>query len=371
MARQPKSAVVFYGLLILFLKSAIFDKIENGPFAQQCNYPIHRGDMNILVTGGAGFVGSHLIDVLMAQGHHVICVDDFSSGRIENVSHHIGNSNFEVIKQDIRRSINVASGRIERIYNLACPASPKDYRERPIETLLTCVIGVHNLLELAEHTGARLLQVSSSEVYGDAAVNPQPESYLGHVNQLGDRACYEEGKRAAETLCKDYSMRRGVDVRIVRPFNIYGPRMACGDGRVIPTFIAQALASDDITVFGDGSQTRSFCFFADAVDAIIRWMETDADYLPVNIGNPEETTIADLAQLVKTKTGSRSQIVFVDRAKLLPGSLDIRRRKPDISKMQAHIGWVPTTSLDEGLDLMIADFRSYVTQSAEPEQAGQ
>jgi UDP-glucuronate decarboxylase len=327
--------------------------------------------MNILVTGGAGFIGSHLIDVLIAQGHHVICMDDFSSGRIENISHHIGSTNFEIIKQDIRRAINVEGNRIGRIYNLACPASPKDYRERPIETLLTCVVGMQNLLELAEQTSARLLQVSSSEVYGDAAITPQSESYFGHVNLLGDRACYEEGKRAAETLCKDYSMRRGVDVRIVRPFNIYGPRMSCGDGRVIPTFVAQALASDDITVFGDGSQTRSFCFLADAVDVITRWMETDADYLPVNIGNPEETTIADLAQLVKTKTGSRSQIVFVDSAKLLPGSLDIRRRRPDISVLHGRTGWLPTTSLDEGLDLIIADFQRYVTQSAEPEQAGQ
>jgi len=327
--------------------------------------------MNILVTGGAGFIGSHLIDALIAQGHHVICMDDFSSGRMANISHHIGNPNFKVIKQDIRRAIDLEGSLIERIYNLACPASPKDYRERPVETLLTCVIGVQNLLELAEQTGARLLQVSSSEVYGDAAVNPQPESYFGYVNQIGDRACYEEGKRAAETLCKDYSMLRGVDVRIVRPFNIYGPRMACGDGRVIPTFVAQALASDDITVFGDGSQTRSFCFLADAVDAITRWMETDADYLPVNIGNPEETTIADLARLVKVRTGSRSQIVFVDSSELLPGSLDIRRRKPDISLLHARTGWLPTTSLDEGLDLMIEDFRRHITQFTVPEPAGQ
>lgn len=327
--------------------------------------------MNILVTGGAGFVGSHLIDVLIAQGHHVICIDDFSSGRIDNISHLIGSPSFEVIKQDIRKAIDVEGNSIDRIYNLACPASPKDYWERPLETLLTCVVGLQNLLELAEQTGARLLQVSSSEVYGDAAVNPQPETYFGYVNQLGDRACYEEGKRAAETLCKDYSMQRGVDVRIVRPFNIYGTRMSCGDGRVIPTFVTQALASNDITVFGDGSQTRSFCFFTDAVDAIIRWMETDVDYLPVNIGNPVETTIADLAQLVKAKTGSRSQIVFVDGAKLLPGSLDIRRRKPDISMLHSRTGWQPTTSLDNGLDLIIADFQRCDAQSAEPEQVSQ
>jgi UDP-glucuronate decarboxylase len=326
--------------------------------------------MNILVTGGAGLVGSHLIDVLIAQRHHVICVDDFSSGRLENISHHLSRQNFMVIQQDIRKVIDVEGRRIDRIYNLACPASPKDYQRRPVETLLTCVVGVQNLLELAKQTGARLLQVSSSEVYGDAAVNPQPESYFGSVNQLGDRACYEEGKRAAETLCKDYSIKRGVDVRIIRPFNIYGPRMACGDGRVIPTFVTQALASDDITVFGDGRQTRSFCFFADAVDAIIRWMETDADYLPANIGNPEETTIADLAQLIKAKTGSPSQIIFVNGTKLLPGSLDIRRRKPDISLLHARTGWLPTTALDEGLDLMIADFRRCITSSAVPERAG-
>lgn len=323
--------------------------------------------MNILVTGGAGFVGSHLIDVLIKQGHHVICMDDFSSGRMENIGHHIGSPKFEIIKQDIRSAIEIRGQRIERIYNLACPASPKDYRDRPIETLLTCVVGVQNLLELAEQTGARLLQVSSSEVYGDALVIPQPETYFGHVNQIGDRACYEEGKRAAETLCKDYSVGRGVDVRIVRPFNIYGPRMAIGDGRVVPTFVAQALAAEDITVFGDGSQTRSFCYLEDAVDAITRVMETDSDYLPVNIGNPEETSIAELARLIKEKTGSRSQIVFVDSYNLLPGSLDIKRRKPDISLLHSRTGWLPTTFLDEGLDKMIDDFKRNVTQSIEQE----
>jgi UDP-glucuronate decarboxylase len=327
--------------------------------------------MNILVTGGAGFVGSHLIDLLIAQGHHVICVDNFSSGRMENISHHISRPNFALIKHDIRSEIDVEGRRIDRIYNLACPASPMDYWQKPVETLLTCVAGVHNLLELATQAGARLLQVSSSEVYGDAEVNPQPESYYGNVNQIGDRACYEEGKRAAETLCKDYAKRHGVDVRIVRPFNIYGPRMTSGDGRVIPTFVAQALVANDITVFGDGRQTRSFCFLADAVDAINRWMETDADYLPVNIGNPEETTIADLAHLVKAKIGSQSRIVFVDEAELLPGSLEIRRRKPDISLLQERTGWFPTTSLDRGLDLVITDFRRYITPSAVPEPADQ
>jgi UDP-glucuronate decarboxylase len=326
--------------------------------------------MNILVTGGAGFLGSHLIDVLMAQGHHLICVDDFSSGRIENIAHHFDSPNFEVFKQDIREAIDIEGSNIERIYNLACPASPKFYGARPVETLLTCVVGVHHLLELAEQTGARLLQVSSSEVYGDSAVNPQPESYCGHVNPIGDRACYEEGKRAAETLCKDYATRRGVDVRIVRPFNIYGPRMALGDGRVVPTFVAQALASADITVYGDGNQTRSFCYLTDAVDAIIRSMETDTDYLPVNIGNPEETTIAELARLVKKKTGSRSEIVFVDGAELPPGSLDITRRKPDISLLLARTGWRPTTSLDEGLDRTIMDFRRYLTPAAAALSAG-
>jgi len=325
--------------------------------------------MNVLVTGGAGLVGSHLIDVLMAQGNRVICVDDFSSGRIENLSDHVGDSQFEVIKQDIRQPIDLRGDRIERIYNLACPASPKDYRERPIETLLTCIVGVHNLLELALRTGARMLHVSSSEVYGDATVHPQPESYRGCVDQLGDRACYEEGKRAAETLCKDYSTQKGVDLRIVRPFNVYGPRMAERDGRVIPTFVAQALASDNITVFGDGRQTRSFCYCADAVNAVVQWMETDADYMPINIGNPDEIPIIELAHLIKAKTGSRSRIVHVDSAKAFPGSLDIQRRKPDIHTVHSRTGWLPTTSLDAGLDLMIAHFRAIQTPAVGPELA--
>jgi len=313
--------------------------------------------MKILVTGGAGFIGSHLIDYLLKEGHQVICVDNFFSGKKENIAQHLNNPHFKLIKRDISLPLNFKLEKLDRIYNLACPASPVQYQFDPVKTLNTSVVGVQQMLELARQTGARLLQASTSEVYGDPLEHPQKESYWGNVNPLGERACYDEGKRAAETLCKDYNRQHGVDVRIVRIFNVFGPRMMFNDGRVISNFILQALLGEDLTVHGNGRQTRSFCYIDDFIKAITGWMEHDADYQPVNIGNPEEQSMLKLAETIKQATNSKSRIVFIPYQQL-PGRLgDVMQRRADISRIKKELNWQSTIDFAEGLKKTIEDFK--------------
>lgn len=313
--------------------------------------------MRILVTGGAGFIGSHLVDFLMNAGHEVFCVDSFFSGKKENIAHHLGNTRFHLIAHDVRRPIKW-KGELDRIYHLACPASPVQYQFDPVLTLETSVLGTEHVLNLARRTGARLLFTSTSEVYGDPLEHPQKESYFGNVDPLGKRACYDEGKRAAETLCKDYRESYGVDARIVRLFNTYGPRMMFNDGRVISNFILQSLLGESITVHGDGSQTRSFLYVDDLIPALVKRLDIEsADWQPVNLGNPDERRIADLARMVKEKTGSASGIVQLDET-AVPGRIgDPKQRCPDISRAIALLGWEPRTGFDEGLQKTIADFK--------------
>lgn len=313
--------------------------------------------MRILVTGGAGFVGSHLVDRLMSEDHEIICVDSFYSGKRENVAHHFGNKRFNLIRQDIRRPLKL-SGRLDRIYNLACPASPQQYQFDPVLTLETSVLGVQNMLSLARATGARLLHTSTSEVYGDPLEHPQKETYWGNVDPLGKRACYDEGKRAAETLCKDYHEQYGIDARLVRIFNTYGPRMMFNDGRVLSNFILQSLLNEDITVFGDGSQTRSFMYIDDLIEGLVRRMEVaSADWRPVNLGNPDERAIGDLAHLVKRETASESAVVFISEKDNPSRIGDPKQRCPDISRAKELLDWQPTVSFADGLQKTIADFK--------------
>ncbi|MBP9695283.1 MAG: SDR family oxidoreductase [Candidatus Magasanikbacteria bacterium] len=314
--------------------------------------------MRILVTGGAGFVGSHLIDRLLAEGHSVICVDSFFSGKKENIAHHIDNPNFTLVAHDIRFPLKLKSERLDRIYHLACPASPMQYQFDPILTLETSIIGTKHMLNLARQTGARLLFSSTSEVYGDPLEHPQKENYFGNVDPLGKRACYDEGKRAAETLCKDFIEQHKVDARIVRLFNVYGPRMMFNDGRVLSNFILQALLGEDMTVYGKGEQTRSFMYIDDLIDALIKRMEVlGDDWRPVNLGNPDERAIIDLANQVKVATNSQSAIVHYDDNDM-PGRIgDPRRRCPDISRAKELLNWSPKVSFAEGLQKTIADFR--------------
>lgn len=320
--------------------------------------------MKILVTGGAGFIGSHLIDSLLKQNHEVICVDNFFSGRKENIVHHFDNSRFKLIMQDISEPFDYKIKSLDRIYNLACPGSPVQYQFDPVKTLNTSVFGVQRMLELARHTGARLLQASTSEIYGDPLEHPQKESYWGNVNPLGERACYDEGKRAAETLCKDYHKQYGVDTRIVRIFNVYGPRMMFNDGRVISNFIFQALLGENITIHGDGKQTRSFCYIDDFIKALTGWMEHEADWQPVNIGNPDERAMADLASLIKTMTGSASNIVHIPYQEV-PGRMgDVRQRQADITRLKAEISWLPEIPFDKGLAKTIEDFKKRLERRA-------
>ncbi len=313
--------------------------------------------MRILVTGGAGFIGSHLCDALIAQGHEVWCLDNFMSGRRANVEHLSGNPKFHLIRHDVRRRLRW-TGDLDRIYHLACPASPVYYQFDRIETVETAVLGVLEMLRLAERTGARLLYTSSSEVYGDPLEHPQKETYNGNVNPIGPKACYEEGKRIGETLCSDYHEQRGVDIRIVRFFNVYGPRMLFHDGRVVSNFVRQALNGEDVTVHGDGSQTRSFLYIDDAVPALIGVME-QKETGPFNIGNPDERAIKDIAEIVVRESGSKSRIVHVP-LKELPGRVgDAMRRCPDTSKLKAALGsaWEPRVGLVGGLRRTIEDFR--------------
>lgn len=307
----------------------------------------------ILVTGGAGFLGSHLCDRLVAQGHHVLCVDNYFTGSKKNVEHLLSNPNFEIIRQDICIPLYVE---VDEIYNLACPASPYYYLLDPIQTMKTSVIGAFNMLGLAKRTGAKILQASTSECYGDPEVHPQPETYWGNVNPIGIRSCYDEGKRAAETLFMDYHRKHGVDTRIMRIFNTYGPRMNPNDGRVVSNFIVQALRGEDITMYGDGTQTRSFCYFEDNLDGMMALMNYDGTLpTPVNIGNPGEFSMLELAEKVIQMTGTSSKIVFQD----LPQD-DPKQRKPDIAKAKELLNWEPTTNLEQGLQKTIDYFRSIV-----------
>jgi len=305
--------------------------------------------MVILVTGGAGFLGSHLCERLLGQGHEVLCLDNFFTGRRKNVSHLMANSNFELIRHDV---VDPFKFEVDRIYNLACPASPVHYQYNPIKTVKTSVMGAINCLGLAKRVGARILQASTSEVYGDPEVHPQPESYRGNVNPIGLRACYDEGKRCAETLFFDYHRENKVDVRVVRIFNTYGPRMLADDGRVVSNFIVQALKGEDLTLYGNGSQTRSFCYMDDLLEAMIRTMEQDQTVGPINIGNPNEFTIRQLAETVLQKVQSNSSIIEMP----LPAD-DPTQRKPDISLAQKDLDWAPTIQLEEGLDNTIPYFK--------------
>jgi len=299
--------------------------------------------MKVLVTGGAGFIGSHLCRRLVIDGNHVICLDNFFTGTKENIADLIGNKNFEIINHDITIPIEISN--IEQIYNLACPASPVHYQHNPVKTIETNIIGAINVLNLAKKNNARVLQASTSEVYGDPTVHPQTEDYWGNVNPIGIRSCYDEGKRAAETLFFDYHRQFGVNIKVVRIFNTYGPNMQRNDGRVVSNFIVQALEKKDITIYGDGKQTRSFCFVSDLVDGIIRLMNSDDSIVgPINMGNPHEITVKELAELVIEIIHSKSTIIF----KELPGD-DPKKRKPDISLAKKYLNWTPKVSLVDGL----------------------
>lgn len=310
--------------------------------------------MRILVTGGAGFLGSHLIDRLMNAGHEVICLDNFYTGNKQNIMKWLGNPHFELIRHDITEPIRLE---VEQIYHLACPASPVHYQYNPVKTVKTNVIGTMNMLGLAKRVKARFFLASTSEVYGDPDVHPQSEEYRGNVNPIGIRSCYDEGKRIAETLAFDYYRQNKVDIRVVRIFNTYGPRMLENDGRVVSNFIAQALRGKPLTVYGDGSQTRSFCYVSDLIEGFIRLM--NSDYIgPVNIGNPGEYTILQLAEAVRDMVNPGSEINFES----LPSD-DPRRRRPDITKAKTLLDWEPTVALQEGLKLTVADFRSRIENS--------
>jgi len=312
--------------------------------------------MRILVTGGAGFLGSHLCERLLAQKHEVLCMDNFFTGRKKNVLHLMKNPEFELIRHDITLPILLE---VDRIYHLACPASPIHYQYNPVKTIKTNIIGTINMLGIAKRVKGRILFASTSEVYGDPAEHPQKEHYWGNVNPIGIRSCYDEGKRAAETLMMDYHRQNRVDIKIVRIFNTYGPRMLADDGRVVSNFIVQALKGEDITVYGKGSQTRSFCYVDDLIDGMVRMMHSDNFIGPVNIGNPEEYSIIDLAEKIIVMTGSKSKITY----KPLPSD-DPMQRRPDIALAGEKLGWKPTVSVDEGLMRTIDYFRKERAQEA-------
>ena len=311
--------------------------------------------MRILITGGAGFLGSHLSKRLLKEGHEVICMDNFFTGRKRNILDLVENSNFEMIRHDVTDPFKVEC---DQIYNLACPASPVHYQYNAIKTIKTSVMGAINCLGLAKRVNARVFQASTSEVYGDPSVHPQPEAYWGNVNPIGIRSCYDEGKRCAETLFMDYRRQNGVDVRIARIFNTYGPNMCPDDGRVVSNFIVQALQGHDITVYGEGEQTRSFCYCDDLIEGFIRMMNQDETIGPMNIGNPSEFTILELAEKVINLTGSQSKIIH----ETLP-SEDPKQRQPDITQARQVLDWEPKYSLDEGLKPTIAYFDKLLAAS--------
>lgn len=309
--------------------------------------------MKILVTGGAGFLGSHLCETLLDQGHEVIAVDNYFTGQKRNVAHLISNPNFELIRHDVTFPLYLE---VDQIYNLACPASPVHYQYDPVQTTKTSVHGAINMLGLAKRTGARILQASTSEVYGDPEIHPQPESYWGHVNPIGIRSCYDEGKRCAETLFFDYWRQHSVEIKVMRIFNTYGPRMNADDGRVVSNFIVQALRGQDLTIYGSGEQTRSFCYVDDLISGMVLFMNSDPGFVgPVNVGNPVEFTMLELAQAVLKVTGSKSQIAFMP----LPQD-DPRQRKPDIGLAREQLGWEPTVKLAEGIEKTVEYFKTVV-----------
>jgi UDP-glucuronate decarboxylase len=308
----------------------------------------------ILVTGGAGFLGSHLCEKLTDQGHDVVCLDNYFTGSKHNVDHLRSRGNFELIRHDVTMPLFLE---VDQIYNLACPASPIHYQYNPVKTIKTSVMGAINMLGLAKRVKARILQASTSEVYGDPEQHPQKEGYWGHVNPIGTRSCYDEGKRVAETLFFDYQRQNKVDIRVIRIFNTYGPKMHPHDGRVVSNFIVQALQGQDITIYGDGQQTRSFCYVSDLLEGMVRLMEHPTMVGPVNIGNPNEFTIRELADQVIELTGSKSKII-----KLPLPSDDPKQRQPDITLAKANLGWGPTVELREGLKKTIAYFDSLLTK---------
>ena len=309
--------------------------------------------MRILVTGGAGFLGSHLADALLFKGHEVIVVDNFYTGAKANVAHQVNNTKFEIIRHDVTFPLFVE---VDAIMNLACPASPVHYQKYPVQTTKTSIMGAINMLGLAKRLNIPILQASTSEVYGDPEISPQSEDYWGRVNPIGVRACYDEGKRGAETLFFDYKRQFDVQIKVARIFNTYGPRMALEDGRVVSNFIAQALRNEPLTIYGNGSQTRSFCFVADLVEGLVRLLFSEKDVTgPINIGNTEEFTMKELAEMVISKTRSKSPIVYLP----LPED-DPKQRRPDISLAEKYLGWKPLISLSEGLDLTIKDFNMRV-----------
>jgi UDP-glucuronate decarboxylase len=309
-----------------------------------------KTDDRVLVTGGAGFIGSHLCERLIAAGDEVLCVDNFFTGRRANVASLIGNPHFEIMRHDVTFPLFVE---VDRIFNLACPASPIHYQFDPVQTTKTSVHGAINMLGLAKRVRAKILQASTSEVYGDPEVHPQPEEYWGRVNPIGIRSCYDEGKRCAETLFFDYYRQHNVAIKVIRIFNTYGPRMHPNDGRVVSNFIVQALRGQDITIYGRGEQTRSFCYIDDLVDGMLKMMDSSADVVgPINMGNPREMTIIELAEKVLTLVGGKSKLVF----KPLPGD-DPKQRQPDISMAKSTLGWEPKVSLDDGLARTIDYFR--------------
>jgi UDP-glucuronate decarboxylase len=304
--------------------------------------------MHVLVTGGAGFIGSHLCERLIERRHDVVCLDNYFTGAKDNIRHLMGHHHFELVRHDIIHYIDIE---IDQIFNLACPASPVHYQHDAIRTIHANVLGVANILELARRTGARILQASTSEVYGNPLVHPQTEEYWGNVNPIGPRSCYDEGKRVAETLMMDYHRRHGIDIRIARIFNTYGPRMAPDDGRVVSTFIVQALRGQPLTVFGDGNQTRSFCYVQDLLEGLRALMNCEGLHEPVNLGNPEERTILEIAEIILSMTGSKSTIEHRE----LPQDDPVHRR-PDISRARERLNWEPRVSLEDGLRATIDYF---------------
>jgi len=305
----------------------------------------------ILITGGGGFLGSHLSERLLNEGHEIICLDNFFTGNKQNIVHLMNNPRFEVLRHDVTLPLFIE---VDEIYNLACPASPIHYQHDPVQTTKTCVHGAINMLGLAKRTGAKIMQASTSEVYGDPEIHPQVESYWGKVNPIGIRSCYDEGKRCAETLFLDYHRQHNLDIKIARIFNTYGPKMHANDGRVVSNFVVQALKGDDITIYGDGQQSRSFCYVDEMVDAFIRLMGSDDDFIgPVNLGNPNEFTIRELAEKTLTMIGSKSKLINEP----LPED-DPKQRQPDISLAKEKLGWEPVIKLDDGLAKTIEYFKS-------------
>ena len=306
----------------------------------------------ILVTGGAGFLGSYLCERLLAQGNEVICLDNYFSGSRQNIAHLLDNPRFETIRHDVIYPLHIE---VDEIYNFACPASPVHYQHNPVHTIKTCVMGAINMLELARDVKAKIIQASTSEVYGDPLVHPQTEEYFGNVNTIGIRSCYDEGKRVAETLFSDYHRQYGIDIKLIRIFNTYGPRMSVNDGRVVSNFIVQSLRGEDITIYGDGKQTRSFCYVDDLIDGIIAFMNEKTAIGPINLGNPGEFTMLELAQLIIKLTGSKSELVF----KPFPQN-DPMQRKPNIEKAKNLINFDPKIKLEEGLKKTIKYFEKVI-----------